>query len=287
MASDIEYLRQSFNFHPAILSELIPDTIRTKVDVYDDCLYVVLHFPSFNKTNRSTHAQELDILITKNNIITLHKEALIPLKAIFEKCNAYEDEKSRYMSEGPAKLLYFMLDEILAVSFAELDLLSKNIDKAEKAIFQGMEKEMIKEISTIKRNILDFRRSLNPQRQILESLHSTISKFFGNNEKYLPFYNDLSGHHLRIWDTLENYKEIVESLESTNATLFSSKLNETIRVLTTFTAILMPVSIIFGVFGMNVSVPLQNHPQGFFLIVSIAIATTLSIYIYFKKRKLF
>lgn len=285
--SDIEYLKQNFNFHSTVLNEIIPDTIRTKVDAYDDYFYIVLHFPAFNKEKRTTHSQELDILITKDHIITLHKEILVPLKAVFDKCNIYEEEKIKHMSDGPARLLYFMLDNILNASFAELDYISTNIDKAEKAIFQGMEKEMVREISIIKRNILDFRRAIKPQKQILESLNLVINNFFDHSEEFSPFYNDLIGHHLRIWDTMENYKELTESLESTNATLFSSKLNETIRILTIFTAILMPISIIVGIFGMNVTVPFQNHPQGFLIIISIAIATIFSIYFYFKKKKIF
>lgn len=284
--NDVAYLKDNFKFHKLVLNELIPDTVRTKVDVYDDYFYLVLHFPAFDKTTRTTHSQELDILVNGSTIITLHKETIVPLKALFDKLNLYEEEKQKYISEtdGPAKILYHSIDELLNSCFPKLDHISGNIDKAEKSIFQNEEKNMIKEISIIKRDILDFRRAIKPQRQILESLQTTINKFFGEN--YVPFFNDLLGHHMRIWDSLENYKELTESLESTNATLFSSKLNETIRILTIFTAILMPVSIIIGIFGMNVSVPLQNHPQGFFIIISIAIVAISSIYLYFKKKKI-
>jgi len=284
--NDIEYLKQNFHFDSTVLSELIPDTVRTKVDTYNNFFYIVLHFPALHKEKKVIHSQELDILITKDCIVTLHKEVLVPLKAIFDKCNLYEEEKIKYMSGGPSKLLYFTLDSILNASFAELDYISANIDRVEKAIFQGMEKEMVREISTIKRNILDFRRAIKPQRQILESLNVAVNKFFDHNEEFSPFYNDLLGHHLRIWDTMENYKELTESLESTNTTLFSSKLNETIRILTIFTAIMMPISIIVGFFGMNVSVPLQNHPQGFLLVISIILLATFIIYAYFKKKKI-
>lgn len=282
--SDIDYISQNFNFHKMVLSELIPDTIRTKVDAYDDYFYIVLHFPSFNKEKRATRSQELDILVTKSHLITSHKETLIPLKAIFDKCNIYPEEKEKYLGNGSAKLLYFILDELLNTCSLQLDNISENMDKAEKAIFLGMEKEMIKEISILKRNILDFRRAVKPQKQILESLYLTVNKFFGSNE-YLPFYNDLLGHHLRLWNVLESNKELIESLESTNATLFTSKLNETIKILTIFTALLLPISIVVGIFGMNVDVPLQNHPQGFFIIIAISATLLTAIYLFFKKRK--
>lgn len=285
--NDVDFLRENFNFHELVLNEIIPDTIRTKVDVYDDYFYLVLHFPAFDKATRSTRSQELDILVNNNTIITLHKEAIIPLKSIFDQFNLYEEEKQKYISEadGPAKMLYHLIDSLLNSCFPKLDHISENIDQAERAIFQDEEKNMIREVSIIKRDILDFRRALKPQRQILESLEVTVIKFFGEN--YKPFFNDLLGHHMRIWDNLENYKELTESLESTNATLFSSKLNETIRILTIFTALLMPISIIVGVFGMNVIVPFQSHPQGFIIILSLATLTILSIYLYFKKKKIF
>lgn len=285
--NDVDFLRENFNFHELVLNEIIPDTIRTKVDVYDDYFYLVLHFPAFDKATRSTRSQELDILVNNNTIITLHKEAIIPLKSIFDQFNLYEEEKQKYISEadGPAKMLYHLIDSLLNSCFPKLDHISENIDQAERAIFQDEEKNMIREVSIIKRDILDFRRALKPQRQILESLEVTVIKFFGEN--YKPFFNDLLGHHMRIWDNLENYKELTESLESTNATLFSSKLNETIRILTIFTALLMPISIIVGIFGMNVIVPFQSHPQGFIIILSLATLIILSIYLYFKKKKIF
>ena len=284
--SDIDYLGQNFKFHDVVLNEIIPDTIRTKVDAYDDYFYIVLHFPSFNKEKRITRSQELDILVTKSHIITSHKEILIPLKAIFDKCNIYLEERERHLGNGSAKLLYFILDELLNTCSLQLDSISENMDKAERAIFLGLEKEMIKEISILKRNILDFRRAIKPQKQILESLYLTINKFF-NSSEYLPFYNDLLGHHLRIWDTLDSYKELLESLESTNATLFTSKLNETIKILTIFTALLLPVSIIVGIFGMNVNIPLQNHPQGFLIIIAISASLLMAVYLFFKRRKIF
>lgn len=283
--SDIDYLRENFKFHDIILKELIPDTIRTKVDSYDDYFYIVLHFPTFNKITRTAHSQELDILMTKNTIITSHKEILVPLKSIFDKCNLHPEEKGKYFSDGPAKLLYYILEELLNSCFDKIDHISSNIDKAEKSIFQGKEKEMIQEISIIKRDILDFRRTIKPQKQILESLYLTINRFF-DSDKYSPFFNDLIGHHLRIWDTLDNYKELVESFETTNAMLFSSKLNEIMKIFTIFAAILLPVSIIIGVFGMNVNVPFQDHPYGFFIVLGISATVLVSIYLYFKKIKI-
>lgn len=283
--SDVDYLRQNFKFHDVVLNELLPDTIRTKVDSYDDYFYIVLHFPAFDKTTRTTHSQELDILMTKNTIITSHKETIIPIKSIFDKCNLQPEEKNKYFSDGPAKLLYYILDELLNSCFEKLDQISSNIDKTEKSIFQGKEREMIREISIIKRDILDFRRIINPQKQILESLHLTINKFF-NSDEYSPFFNDLIGHHLRIWDTLDNYKELVESFEATNATLFSSKLNEIMKIFTIFTAMLLPISIVTSIFGMNVVVPFQNHQYGFFFVLGISTIVLVFIYLYFKKRKI-
>lgn len=281
---DINHLRDNFKFHSVVLNELIPDTIRTKVDSYDDYFYIVLHFPTFDKKNRTSKSQELDILITKDTIITSHKETIIPLKAIFDKCNLYPEQKEKYLANGPAKLLYLILDEILSSCLLHLDDISQAIDKIENAIFHGKEKEMIQEISIIKRNVLDFRRALKPQKQILESLYLAINKYFG--DEHLPFFNDLVGHHLRLWDILDSYKELLESLESTNATLFSARLNETMKILTIFTALLLPISIMSGLFGMNVDVPLQNHPQGFYIIIAILISAFLGLYLLFKRKKI-
>lgn len=282
--SDIAFLKENFNFHSTILNELTPDTIRTKVDDYGDHFYIVLHLPTFNKKTRQTKSQELDIIVSKNHIITSHKESILALKSLFDKCNLYEEEKQKYFAGGIANLLYLIIENVLNNCSDSLDDMSVFIDRIEGAIFHGKEREMLKEISLIKRNILDFRRALKPQKQLLESLYMTISKFFGDD--YLPFYNKLIGHHLRIWDILDNYKELTESLETTNSTLFSSRMNETIKILTIFTALLLPVSIISGLFGMNVVVPFQDHPQGFYIIIIALTLALFSLYLLFKRKRI-
>ncbi len=251
-------------------------TFRPKATRYDNCLYLTIHIPLFDPVRRTTYPGEVDILITNTHLITGHEEHIFQLENLFASLERSIGKRRLHMSKTPAHLLYTLLESLLESCFPRLDNIVRKIDEVEDEVFNGNEKEMLKEISLVKRDILNFRRTLMPQRSILESLAQKETPFVSKD--LTPFFQDLVGTNIRLWNTLQSAKETIESLEDTNESLLSNKLNEKMRLITIFSVILLPSTLYANILGMNSTEPLDPDNGPFFwmhiaIIVIIALVT--------------
>lgn len=282
--SDIDYLKENFKFHPLILGELISPSTRSKVEIYDNYLFIVYHLPIYDPKSQTSQASEIDFLITKNHLITARYQPIEPLDHLFNRLEKNVADRDQFLGKTAGHLLYEILERGLEFSLRQLAHISEKITKTEESVFKGREKEMIREISVIKRDILDQRLISRPQKAILESLFSKGTKFFGKDIEI--YFNDLIGDYEKIWDALENLKETVESLESTNNTLFESKISEIMKFLAIVAFIAVPLALFSSIFSMNtLYTPLINHPLGFWIIVGLMVFISFIFFIFFKIKK--
>lgn len=282
--SDIDYLAKHFKFHPLILGELIPASSRSKVEIYDGYLFIVYYLPVYNVECQTSQPTEIDFLITKDAVITVRYSPIEPIDQLFARMQKDLSSQKQFMAKTTGHLLYEILEGGLNFSLRQLTHITEKIQKAEELIFKGKEKEMIKEISVIKRDILDQRQITRPQKSILESLLSKGTKFFGKDIEV--YFNDLLGDYEKIWDALDNLKETAEALEETNNTLFESKMNEIMKLLTIMAFITFPLSLFSNIFSMNTRyTPLVELINGFWIIIVIMLLISFGFFIWFKIKK--
>lgn len=282
-ADDILYLQENFDIHPLAIEEFVTPTMRPKATYYHNCLYLTIHIPLFDVKMRTTYPGELDIVITKDHLITGHNNNIFQLDEFFNSLSASEGRKRVYMSKTPAHLLYNVINILIESCFPKVDHVIKNLDKIETEIFSGNEKEMVMEISVVKRDILNFRRTLKPQRSILESIIQRDCDLVPKDIR--PYFQDLLGTNVRLWNTLENAKEIIESLEETNNSLLSNKLDMTMKILTIFSAVLLPLTVYSNILAMSASIPFGTNPYGFWIHFGIMIIIGLVTVSIFKIKK--
>lgn len=281
---DVSFLQENFDIHPLAVEEFMTPTFRPKATRYENCLFLTLHVPLFDPVRRTTYAGEVDIILTKDHLITGHWERIAQLETLFASLEKSAGKRRLHMNETPAHLLYPLLESLLESCFPRLDNIVRKIDEVEDEVFNGNEKEMLQEISLVKRDILNFRRTLMPQRSILESLAQKETPFVAKD--LTPFFQDLVGTNIRLWNTLQSAKETIESLESTNESLLSNKLNEKMRVITIFSVILLPATIYANILGMNPSTPIDTQEGPYFWIhITIIALIALGTLILFKWKK--
>ncbi len=279
-ADDITYLQENFNIHPLAIEELITPTYQPKVVQYDGCLFFSIHIPLFDTRLRTTYPGELDIILTKEHLITSHKQDIYQLKMFFETLEKSEGKRRLYLEETPAKLLHHVLEILLNSCFPKLDHITEKLDFIEMQVFSEKEKEMVLEISVLKRDILNFRRTLKPQRAIIESLIQKDHPHIPN--ELTVYYQDLIGTNIRLWNLLESQKETIEALEDTNNSLLSNKLDQTMKVLTIFSAILLPLTAYSNMMAMNATVPFLSNHYGFWIHLTIMGFISFFTFIIFK-----
>lgn len=282
-ADDVIYIKKQFNLHPLVVEEFSTPTLRPKATEYDTCLYLAVHIPLFDADSKTTYPGELDIAITKDALITSHDKEIFQLTEFFQELKVNDRQRELYTLNSPGALLRYLLEMLLESCFPKLDHISHKLDYIEKEIFAEHEKEMVLEISLVKRDILNFRRTMKPQRSVLESLAQKDYQLVEADLK--PYFQDLIGTNIRIWNSLESSKEMIEALEATNNSLLSNKLNVTMKVLTIFSAIFLPITVYSNILAMSAEIPFGNNPFGFWIHISIMALIVFLTMTIFKLKK--
>ena len=279
---DRAWLEEHFEFHPLDYEDVASRNQRPKVDEYADYLFVVLHFPVFDSAVGRLNAGELDIFVGPDFVITLPNTPLQPVEYLFERCRASEEVREQLFSRGPGYLLYKIVDDSFDYCFPMLRKMGNKLDRIEEEIFEGRAEEIVRDLSNVKQEIINFRKIIRPQRPVLRDLERTKQRYLADDLEL--YFDDIVDASERIWDMLENYKEVVEALEDTNESVISHRLNDVLRVLTAFSVVLLPLTLIASIWGMNVGVPGEGTIHAFWIIVATMVGILVATLAYFRKR---
>ena len=280
---DIRYLQQEFKLHPLSLKNIIPSIRHPDFDIFHDYISIILHYPR-NEEGGDVEIHELDIIVGKNYLITNHYTSIRPLNSLLKKCIKSEELKEEYMGKGSGHLLVFILNKFLKRILEKTDKISEDLYSAEKEIFVGEELEMVKKIAYLKRRIISFWRATEPQGEVFYSLKAIGPTFFG--QEYRHYFSDLFRIYKRIDNSLRTYKETIKSLEETNHSMVNLKRNEIIKILTIFSVILMPLTLLASVWGMNTNfLPFNKSVFDFWLIVGLMLIISSGMLLYFRMKK--
>jgi magnesium transporter len=282
---DLDELKERFRLHPFIAEQFLPPIHRPKIEEYPNQLFMVLHFPVFNRRNQQTKPVELDFIVTPDTLITSHVGKIPDLETFFNDCQLQDYHQKQYF-QSPAYLLFGVLDWLVDACLPMLDHIGEKIEKIESQVFKGKEREMLSKIALVKKDLIDFRRAIKPQRSVLEFLEKKSARLFSPETK--PAAQEVVGSCIRVWNVLENHRELINSIEQTNNSLLSYKLNDIMKFLTVVSFITFPLSVIVGFFGMNVfdNTPIiRQNPLTWLIILIVMFISTTIMVIYFKKKK--
>ena len=281
-ALEQRWLEEHFEFHALDLEDVRSRNQRPKVDEYDDYLFIVLHFPRYDKTVSRLNAAEVDMFVGPDYLITLPNEPLQTIDYLFERCRANEELRETLFSKGPGYLLYKIVDDCVDASFPMLGKIGNKLERIEEEIFEGKSDDVVRDISNAKQEIINFRKIVRPQRIAFRDLERNKARYIA--EDLDIYFDDLIDGSERAWDMLENYKEVVEGLEATNESAIAHRANETFRVLTAISLIFLPLTLIASLFGMNVHLPWEGSPHAFWIIIGAMLAIVAALAVFFKRR---
>lgn len=278
---DIEFLRKTYNFHPIVIDELLHSSDRSKVESYENYLYLVLHLPNYDSNTRSARQAEIDVLITKDSFITIHYEKLEPIEQL-EKYLTNEKIKSHITNTG--QLLHRLLGEIDNFSLRQLKHIEEKVKQISKNLFRNRERELLEEICHVKRDLAAFGIITWPERNILESLINSGTNFWG--EKMRIYFNDALGDHWRVIHTLNNLKETLAAFEETNSQLLNFKTNEIMKFLTIIAFLTLPLTLFASLLQTRIVGDFfGQRPVGALLLIVSAFIISIVLAVHFKKRK--
>ena len=208
---------------------------------------------------------------------------LLPVTRLFSRCQEDETLRAQLFGKGSGRLLYEVLDDLFDYCFPILDKIAYKLDSIEDDIEDRLSEEIVNDISKAKQEIISYRKIVKPQRPALRLLERHIERFLPENLEL--YFDDLVDASERIWDLLDNYKEIVEALEDTNESVISHRQNDILRILTIFSVILLPLTLISGIFGMNVGFPGEHTREAFWIIAGLMVGVIAAMVGFFKYKR--
>ena len=275
---NMQFLRDNFRFHPLDIEDCLSIIERPKLDEYDDYFFLVLHIPYFIKQTRRLIPFTVNIFIGNNFLVTVHRGLCKPIQDAFD----YLTTNNQILEKGSGYLLHKVIDSLIDYNFPILNKIYRNIQEVEDAIFKKASSKNVQDILLIRTNILTFRNVIYPQRKLLKTLELKDMDFL--IEALEVYFSDLVDHVEKIWDTLENYKELIEGVHDAHQSLLSNKINDIMRILTIFSVIILPLTLISGIYGMNISLPLGSHAFAFIIIVVSMFIISIGMLVYFKYK---
>ncbi len=286
-AKEIDYLKENFKFGELDLTDITSASQHAKFEEHGSHNTMVLLFPVFNKKTRVIRPAEVDFLIGTDYLLTIHDGSMYTMIRTFNNADENEEIRREYMGKNSGWLLYKVLESLFRRSFPLLDHISKDMNEIESGIFSDIDVSMLEKISLMKTNIIDFRR-------ITKTHHLILKKLAARKEPYMLFhesknyYLNLLEHSENIWDILATQKETMEAMQDANQSLATNRLNQITKVITIFSGIFLPATLILFIFGLNIdNMPLKTNPNAFWIILIIAATASLCMLLFFKKKKWF
>lgn len=283
---DVAWLRKNYPFfHPLHLEDMVSHIERPKLDDEGDYLFVVMHFPVWDPVTRLSRASQVAFFVGRNIIVSIHDGVLKPLNTLFANVQADEAERRNLLGKSAGHALYVILDKLVDYIFPILYKVESNIRWLEDRIFdEDSDAYLIRDIAIVRRDAIALRRIVRQQIPILEELERTNTPII--HEELDEYFGDLLDHIQRARDITDEDAEIITGISDTADKLISHRLNNIIRILTVFSVVMLPLTFISSVFGMNMQFPFdEDHPGTFLVISGVMLVMTMVMLIYFRRRR--
>jgi len=282
-AADMNFLRERYPFHPLDLEDCLSRLERSKIDEYEDYLFIIMQFPVFDTTQRVSRPAEVDLFIGPGYLVTVHDGNLWPIIKLFDACQTDEETRKKHMGRGSSSLLHDVIDRLVDYCFPILYKVDTNIREIEDDIFTEQVPDVVREISWVRRDIIALQRIVKPQIAIVANLEHKDRPFI--REELDIYFSDVLDHLYKAWDMLEDHRDVIEGLSDTANTLTTYRINEVMKILTIISVIMLPLTLLSGIYGMNISLPLAQHPFSFIIILVLMGVVAGGMLFFFRKRR--
>ena len=279
---DFKFLESQFYFHLLDLEDCQQFNQRSKIDIYDDYYFVVLLFPVFDRQNRFIKTREVKIFWGEDYLITVGKSHYIVDK-VFEESLQQEERGEDFEVGTSDALLYLILEKIMNETVYLIRKIGLELELINRELFGKSAHSIIERLSITRKNIILLNTLLKPQLRVFNKFESGAVRGFADNME--DYWGNILDYTNRMWDNTEDYGELIEGLSTTFDSLQTNKTNEIMKILTLISSIVLPLTFLTGIYGMNVLLPLQDNNQAFWVILALMILVGGGMLLLFRRKK--
>ncbi len=278
---DDKILTDIFGLHPLVVEDCRADRHHPKIEEFPDYLYFIMHGVRADTSAERFNTIELDGVLGTNYVITYHHEMFRSINNMKQRVRSSPITCQR----GPTFLLHQILDQIVDFYAPVLDDFDERISNLEDNIFglKHPDNSILEEIMSLKRSVLRLRRISSKQLDILYRM--SHGQYALIDEQALPFFRDIYDHLVRVTDLAESYRDLIGGALDAYLSVISNRMNEIMKVLTIFSAVMLPLTFIAGVYGMNFDDIPELHTRYGYFVVWIVMVTIASGMLFFFWRR--
>lgn len=285
---DYDMLLDDYHFHPLDIEDCRGTTQRPKIDEYDDYYFLILHFPYFDRDNKTVRIREVKLFWGRDFIITVGKAHWV-VKKLFDDMRddlAKGDEETQQVMATSDQLLYHILNRLVLETNTLVQRIGAEVDLINYDIFNRRARSIIEQISITRRNIIMLNTTFRAQLRVLHMFESGGIKGFVEAAvlEMDDYWGNILDQYQKMYDSIEDYGELIEGLSQTFDSLLTNRTNEIMRVLTYFSTIMLPLTVVTGFFGMNVDFPFPMGHTAFWVILGALAAMTTGLIFFFHNR---
>lgn len=281
---DYNYLLDEFEFHPLDIEDCRSVNQRPKIDEYDDYYFLILHFPYFDKSNQFVRIREVKIFWGKDYIVTIGKAHWV-VKKLFKEMQEKQGNgtlDTETLAASSDSLLYNILDRLMVETFTLISRIGGSVDALNYDIFTMRTQKVLEQMSITRKNLIALNTTFRPQLRVFHKFESGGIK--GYTEDMEGYWGDILDQYQKMFDMVEDYGELIEGLSQTFDSLQTNKTNEIIKILTILSTIMLPLTVISSIYGMNVPLPFQNNVWSFLGIAVLMMIVVIIFLLYFRKK---
>jgi magnesium transporter len=279
---DLQYLKDNFHFHPLDIEDCRSTNQRPKIDIYDDYYFIILHFPNFDLHNRFLTIKEVKFFWGEDYVISIDQTNWVVTEMFSDARKRISNKEEIEIGTSDA-MLYRIMEKLMNSSLNLMRRLGLELDRINEDLFSIRAQKTIMQISITRKNIILVNTIFKPQLPLFHKFESgQIAGFAENMEEY---WGNILDYNQKMWDMAEDYQELIEGLSKTFDSLQTNRINDIMKTLTFFSAIMLPLTVITGFYGMNIGLPLEKDPKAFLLIIGMMFIVYLGLLFYFKRRK--
>lgn len=276
-------LRESFGFHPLAIDDALQETHVPKLDDWGRYLYLALHAVHLHGSAEEVETRELDLFLGENYLVSHHDNPLPAITRAWDRCQ----KDDRLTSGGPAHLAYTLADELVVAYMQVFETLDNAMDSLEAQIFEEPAPKTLASLFVVKRNILTLRRTLAPQREVLNKLARDDLSVI--EPKQRVYFRDIYDHLVRLYDINESMRDQASGSLDTYLSVINNRMNDIMKTLTVITTLFMPISFVASFFGMNffgpsASLPGWTSTPTFAASLAVTLVTPMAMYLWVRRR---
>jgi len=275
--SDLEKLAQSFPLHHLTLEDCSKTGNRVKLEQFEEYIFIITY--GLESSKKDTLAFQMNFVLGKNFLLTVHKEKI----SSFDSLKSDGKRLQNFISRGPDLLMHHLMDMEIDFYFPVLDEIEDQIDELEEEVYRNIDQKVLGRMFRLKRQLLTIRKRVGPQKEIVLMLTQKSFPFI--SEESSAYYRDIYDHIIRINESIDDYREILSNTLEVHLSMVSNRMNEVMKALTIVATVMLPLTVLTGIYGMNLNIPESHIDFMYYVVLSLMVIIAAIMIFYFRRKR--